>query len=358
MRRTLVIAEAGVNHDGSLDTALELVDVAVDAGADVVKFQTFQIAEVVTPNAPQAGYQQRNAPAGSQEEMLGSLVLDWEAHQAIAQHCRDRQIEFLSTAFDPGSLEWCLDLGVQRLKIPSGELTNGPLLLAIARAGLPMIMSTGMSTLADIETALSIVAYGLSGAEGPPSRAELGVAYERAIRDGLLAERVTLLHCTSNYPAAPEDVHLAAMDTLGSAFGLPVGYSDHTLGTVLGLAAVARGASVLEKHITLDSARPGPDHAASLEPDGLQELVAGIRAIEAAIGSPAKYPTAAERDTIAVARRSLVARREIAQGEAFEPSNLTVLRPASGRSPLDYWELLGRPASRAYAANELIDVSE
>jgi N-acetylneuraminate synthase len=358
MARTTIIAEAGVNHDGSIDVALELIDVAAEAGADVVKFQTFDVDEVVTANAPQAGYQRDRAPASSQQEMLRSLVLDQAAHERLAAHCKERGIEFLSTAFDEGSLRRLVDLGIRRVKVPSGELTSGPLLLAFARTQLPLVVSTGMATLGEVETALSVIAYGRLHAEGLPSPDDLAEAYRTAIRTGELADELTVLHCTSSYPALPEDVNLAAMDTLAQSFGLPVGYSDHTLGTAISLAAVARGATLIEKHITLDNGRPGPDHAASLEPEGLRDLVAGIRAIEASIGTPVKYPTASERDTAAVARRSIVAARPISGGSTLQPQDLKLLRPATGRSPMDIWSLAGRLAKRDYGRHEAIDMDQ
>jgi N-acetylneuraminate synthase len=355
---TLIIAEAGVNHDGSLDDALALVDVAADAGADVVKFQTFDLDAVATATAPQAAYQRERAAADSQLEMLRRLHLDRASHEVIAERCAARGIEFLSTAFDEHSLAWLCELGLRRVKVPSGELTNGPLLLAYARTGLPLIVSTGMATLAEVERALAVLAYGLLGRAGLPTTNGLREAYGQATRDGTLREYVTLLHCTSQYPAEPGDVHLAAMGTLAAAFGLEVGYSDHTLGTAVPVAAVARGASVLEKHITLDPTRPGPDHAASLAPDRLRELVVAVRQVEQAIGSAIKQPVAAETDTIDVARRSLVVARPISAGQAWTDAHLVALRPGTGRSPMDYWELLGRSARRDYAAGEPVDAEE
>jgi N-acetylneuraminate synthase len=358
MPRTLVIAEVGVNHDGSVDKALELIDVAADAGADVVKFQTFDLDEVVTDDAPQAEYQQQRSPAASQIEMLRPLWLDRAAHEVLAARCEDRGIEFLSTAFDTGSLEWLLEMGIRRVKVPSGELTNGPLLLAFARTGLPLVVSTGMADLGDVETALGVLAFGRAEPTAHPDRGRCREAYAAAAREGWPGQAVTLLHCTSSYPAPPGDVNLAAVTTLRSAFGLPVGYSDHTLGIAVSLAAVALGAVVLEKHITLDRDAPGPDHAASLEPDDLRKLVSGIRDVEAALGTGAKFPTEDELRTAAVARRSLVTTRAIAPGEPFRPEDLTALRPGTGRSPMDTWDLIGRPASRAYGVHEAIDPRE
>ena len=355
MPRTLIIAEAGVNHDGSVDTALELVDVAVTAGADVVKFQSFNVDEVVTADAPQAGYQRDRAPASSQREMLRSLALDRAAHERIAAYCHELRIEFLSTAFDPRSLSMLVDLGIRRVKVPSGELTNGPLLLRYARTGLPLIVSTGMANLAEVEAALAVIAFGREQPKGVPTGEELADAYSRALRSEALTENVTLLHCTSSYPARPEDVHLAAMDSMARVFQLPVGYSDHTLGIAVSLAAVARRAVIVEKHITLDRSRTGPDHSASLEPDGLHQLVEGIRAIELAIGTPIKHPTAGERDTAAVARRSVVAARPIAAGTVLTEDDLTALRPGHGCSPMEVWAMLGCPARRDYRRHEPLD---
>jgi N-acetylneuraminate synthase len=356
--RTLIIAEAGVNHDGSVEDALALVDVAADAGADAVKFQTFDARSLATAAAPQAAYQRDRAAAPSQVEMLAGLQLDRESHDALADRCRTRGIEFLSTAFDETSLAWLLELGIARVKVPSGELTNGPLVLAYARTGLPLIVSTGMASLADVESALAIIAFALDRPEDVPTPDELRDAYATSSRNGRLAERVTLLHCTSSYPADPSDVHLLAMDTLGRAFDLSVGYSDHTLGTAISVAAVARGARIIEKHVTLDRARPGPDHAASLEPDELGSLVRDIRAVEAALGKPVKYPTPSETDTIAAARRSVVAARPIAAGGTFGVADLRAARPGGGRPPSDLWRLVGRTARRDYATDEAIGDDE
>lgn len=355
MARTLIIAEAGVNHDGSVDVALELIDHAAAAGADIIKFQTFDVEEVVTSGAPQAGYQLERSPARSQAEMLRSLVLDRSSHERLAARCAQRGIEFLSTAFDEGSLAWLVELGIQRVKVPSGELTNGPLLLAFARTGLPLIVSTGMASLGEVETALAVIAYGREQPDGYPTKVDLADAYGRQLRSGHLAQDVTLLHCTSSYPASPEDVNLAAMDTLAQSFSLPIGYSDHTLGTSISLAAVARGATVLEKHITLDPNRTGPDHAASLNPHELYELVTGIRVVEACIGTPLKFPAPGEHDTAAVARRSIFAARPISAGTTIRSDDLKILRPGYGRSPMELWELIGTAAPRSYQEHEPLD---
>lgn len=352
--RTFVIAEVGVNHDGSLRDALELVEAAAWSGADAVKFQTFRPESLVSARAEQAAYQRSRVPASSQLEMLQHLVLSPEDHESIAGRCEEVGLEFLSTAFDEVSLEWLLDLGMRRIKVPSGELTNGPLLLAYGRADRDLIVSTGMADLGEIAQALAVLSIGRRG--GVPRGRRGEYLTEDLLR--LHSDRrcgTTLLHCTSSYPASPADVHLRAMDTMRLAFELPVGYSDHTLGTVVSAAAVARGAVVIEKHVTLDRRRVGPDHAASLEPPELGRLIRDIRDVEAALGSSVKGPTAAERDTALTARRSLHARTVINEGEMLTLENLVALRPSDGQSPMEIWDLLGRPARRSYGVGDPIE---
>ncbi len=354
--RVLVIAEAGVNHNGSLELALQLVDVAAAAGADVVKFQTFKAEQLVTPGAAKAAYQVANTnEAGGQLGMLKKLELSAADHLALVQRCQQRGIGFMSTAFDAQSLEFLATLDMPAIKVPSGDISAGPLLLQAARLRKPMIVSSGMSTLADIEDALAVIAFGFVEQGMPAGRADFEAAYCSAEGQHALKTHVTLLHCVTQYPAPPEAVHLRAMDTMAAAFGLPVGYSDHTLGTDVALAAVARGAMVIEKHFTLDRRLPGPDHRASLEPDDLTRLVAGIRTIESALGSPRKAPAMAEVGNRPVVRRSVVAARPIRRGELLSADALTVKRPGSGISPMDYWSLLGRPANRDYDVDELIE---
>jgi len=355
--RALIIAEAGVNHNGSLEMALRLVDAAAEAGADVVKFQTFNTGKLIARRAPKARYQQTAGPAGeSQFEMVRRLELDAAAFHRIAGRCAERGVEFLSTPFDEDSLDLLVrELPVRRLKLPSGEITNAPLLLRAARSGLPLILSTGMATLGEIEDALGVLAFGRLGGAAPPGRAAFAAAYRSEAGRAALAGAVTLLHCTSEYPAPLDEVHLRVLDTLARAFGLPVGYSDHTEGIMVPVAAVALGARVIEKHYTLDRSLPGPDHRASLEPADLKAMVAAIRAAERALGSPRKVPQAGEADTREVARKSLVAARAIPAGAPFTPETLTAKRPGGGRSPFEYWELLGRPAARDYAEDEAID---
>jgi N-acetylneuraminate synthase len=328
-----VIAEAGVNHNGSLDLALELVDVAAAAGADAVKFQTFRAAALATAGAGKAAYQERTTGEGSQRAMLERLELDEAAHRALADRAEARGIEFMSAPFDHESLDLLVRLGVRRLKLGSGELTNGPLLEAAARTGLPLILSTGMATLEEVTDAVRLV---------------------RAAG----AADVTVLHCTTEYPAPPGEVNLRAIATMREALGVPVGYSDHTIGVTVTLAAVALGASVIEKHFTTDRTLPGPDHPASLEPAELAELVSTVRTVEEALGDGVKRPTASELPNLAVARKSLVAASPIAAGEAFTTANVAVKRPGTGISPMRIRDVLSRTASRDYAADELLDVAE
>jgi len=351
-----VIAEAGVNHNGSLARALELVDVAADARADAVKFQTFKAHKLATAQAQKADYQVANMrQAGSQLDMLAKLELSLHDHAELVQRCRERGIHFMSTAFDSESLAHLATLGMPALKIPSGDINCGPLLLQAARLDMPLIVSTGMCTLADIEDALGVIAFGLTQDGTPRGREDLLAAYCSAAGRAALLQRVSLLHCVTQYPAPPDAVNLRAMDTMAAAFGLPVGYSDHTLGIEVALAAVARGATIIEKHFTLDRGLPGPDHAASLEPAELRQMVAGIRTIGQALGAPQKSPAATEMPNRAVARRSIVAARPIRQGEVFTAASFEMKRPGTGLSPLEAWGLVGQRARRDFDIDELIE---
>lgn len=354
--RTLVIAEAGVNHNGRLELGLGLVDAAAAAGADAVKFQTFRAADLATAAAPKADYQTRTTGAESQRDMLAWLELSEADHRALQARAGERRIEFLSSPFDVASLELLVRLGVRRLKIGSGELTNGPLLLAAGRSGLPVIVSTGMATLDEIEAALGVLAFAMT--TGDPAFVEqraFADAYASPAGRAALADRVSILHCTTEYPAPVDEVNLLAIPLLAEAFGLPVGYSDHTAGTAVSVAAVAVGAVIIEKHLTLDRGLPGPDHLASVEPDALASMVAEIREVERALGVRRKAPGATELRNAPIARKSLVAATPIQAGSPFTATNLAVKRPGTGRTPMDYWALLGTPASRDYAADELID---
>lgn len=354
---TFVIAEAGVNHNGSVDMALRLVDAASDAGADAVKFQTFKAEAVISAAAPKAEYQKTTTGSGeSQLEMVRRLELGDEAHRRVLDHCRERGILFLSTPFDPACADFLVqDLGVPQLKIPSGEITNAPFLLHLAAFGLPVIISTGMSTLGEVETALGTLAFGFLAQKDMPCETTFRDAFASDAGQAVLAEKVSILHCTTEYPAPYDQVNLRVMDTLKSAFGLPVGLSDHTPGIAIPIAAVARGATIIEKHFTLDCALPGPDHRASLEPDDLAAMIAGIRQVEVALGDGHKRPGGAEWSNRNIARRSLVAARAVAAGEVWSADTLTCKRPGNGIPPGDYWRYLGRTATRDYAADELID---
>ena len=356
-----VIAEAGVNHNGSLDTARELIDVALAAGADAVKFQTFRADQLVSKSARKADYQKRaTSSSESQYEMLKRLELDHAQHRQLRDYCERQGIRFMSTAFDLESLEFLVDeLDVDILKIPSGEITNGPLVLAHARragSGRRLIVSTGMCDMSEVETALGVIAFGLARPDlEPESRQQFVDAYRNEAARAALRDRVTLLHCTTEYPAPPRDINLAAMDSLRDQLGLPVGYSDHSEGIDVAIAAVARGACVVEKHFTLDRSMPGPDHRASLEPPELAAMIRSIRIVEAAIGDGVKQARESETKNIEVARKSLVAGADIPAGTRFAPANLAIKRPGCGRSPMDYWDLLGREASVDYRAGDSID---
>jgi N,N'-diacetyllegionaminate synthase len=319
-RQCFIIAEAGVNHGGSVARALELIDIAADAGANAVKFQTFDADRLALRNAPKAAYQiEATGSIESQHAMLKRLELTWAEYRMLAERCRAKSVLFLSTPFDEQSADLLDSLDVAAFKTASGELTNLGFLGHVARKRKPMIVSTGMATLGEVEAAVM------------------------EIRDAG-ASRFALLHCVSNYPAAAKDVNLRAMKTLGLAFGAPVGYSDHTAGLEVAFASVALGACVLEKHFTLDRTLPGPDHAASLEPDELAQLVRGIRSIEAARGDGRKVPSASEAATAAVARKSLVTTRYISSGERLTDDDLVTKRPGTGLAPALRSQVLGRSA--------------
>lgn len=353
----VIIAEAGVNHNGDLGRALALVDAAADAGADFVKFQTFVPEEVISRQTPKCDYQKDSTgPDESMLDMVRKLRLDRAAHERLIARCAERRIRFLSTPFDLPSLRLLTEqLGLHLVKIPSGEITNAPLLLAAARNGADIILSTGMSDLDDVRRALSVLAFGYLGRTEKPSTESFAAAFVDAEGRTALAEKVTLLHCTSEYPAPFKDVNLRAMDTLREAFGLPVGLSDHSPGINVAIAAAARGAVMIEKHFTLDRTLPGPDHKASLEPGELKAMVEGIRQVEWALGDGRKAPAPSEIKNIGIIRKCLVARRAIETGEAFSEDNLAVKRAGGGIAPDRYWDWLGRTATRAYAEDEAIE---
>ena len=334
MKHVFIIAEAGVNHNGNEAIAHKLVDAAAEAGADAVKFQTFRASELVSASAPKALYQRRTTDVTeSQLSMIRRLELDETAHRSLMEHCSQRGIRFLSSPFDLHSIDFLHSLGLEAFKIPSGEITNIPYLRRIGSCGVPVILSTGMSVLGEIEKALEVLEH-----VGTPR------------------ERITLLHCTTEYPAPVGEINLRAMETLLQAFpGIAgVGYSDHTQGIHIPVAAVAMGACVIEKHFSLDRNMEGPDHKASLEPDELASMVRAIRDVERARGDGIKRPTDSELSNIRGASKSLVAARPIQKGEVFSEENLTVKRPGTGVSPLLWDDYIGRTALRNYQTDELI----
>lgn len=354
---TLIIAEAGVNHNGREDLAFELIDAAHAAGADVVKFQTFKASKLVTAHAKQADYQASNTKrVESQLAMLSRLELSHGSHHKLQSYCQRLGIEFLSTAFDFTSLDFLVgELGLQRLKIPSGELTNAPLVLAHARSGCQLIVSTGMASIDEIESALGVIAFGLiTDHTKLPSNQAFIEAYHCKEGQEALKKYVTLLHCTTEYPAPFDEINLRVTDTMAKTFGLEIGYSDHSAGISVPIAAVARGAVVIEKHFTLDKDMEGPDHKASLDPTELKHMVRSIRQIELALGSNEKTPTRSELKNKHIARKSLVAACDIAKGEEYNSDNIAIMRPGNGLSPYEYWQLLGKSALRDYLAGDLI----
>jgi len=331
---TLIVAEAGVNHNGELGLARQLVDVAAEAGADMVKFQTFSADRLVTTRAAKAAYQTRSTDAGeSQYAMIRRLELTRDMHVALIAHCESRLIRFFSSAFDVQGIDLLAELGLDRFKIPSGEITDLPYLRHVGNYGKPVILSTGMATLEEIDAALSVLE-----------------------QSGTSRERVTVLHCNTAYPTPMPDVNLRAMRSIGDALGVAVGYSDHTLGIEVPIAAVALGATVIEKHFTLDRNLPGPDHKASLEPGELKAMVSAIRNIEKALGDGVKRPSPSEAVNRPNARKSLVARCAILAGEVFSEHNLAAKRPGTGLSPMRWDEVIGRKAPRDFAPDELIEI--
>lgn len=335
MAKTLIIAEAGVNHNGSVELAKQLIDAAAEAGVDYIKFQTFKTENLVSRQAVKAEYQKRNTGEtdDSQFSMLKKLELSPEQHFELMEYCRQKKIRFFSTAFDLESIDLLSELGLEMWKIPSGEITNYPYLKKIARQGKPVILSTGMSDLQDIANAMCVLE-------------KYGIAHEQ----------ITVLHCNTEYPTPFADVNLRAMQTIGRQLGVKVGYSDHTPGIEVPIAAVALGATVIEKHFTLSRTLEGPDHKASLEPGELKAMVSAIRNIEMALGNGEKEVTESEAKNKAVARKSIVAAREIKAGELFTEENISVKRPGTGISPMEWENVLGQCASRDFQADDLIEL--
>ena len=333
--KVLIIAEAGVNHNGNIDTAKELIDKASNAGADFVKFQTFKASGLVTKSAERAEYQNSNTENNdSQYEMLKKLELSEEAHNILIEYCRSKGIKFLSTGFDLDTLEFLNNLNIELFKIPSGEITNLPYLRKIASFNKPLVMSTGMANMEEVTEAFNVL-----------------------VNEGLKKENITIVHCNTEYPTAMEDVNLKAMNTIGEELGVKIGYSDHTLGIEVPIAAVALGAKVIEKHFTLNRNLPGPDHKASLEPDELKLMVESIRNIEKAIsGNGKKEPSISEMKNKDIARKSIIASKVIKKGDKFNENNLTVKRPGKGISPMEWDNVLGQTANRDFKEDELIEL--
>lgn len=332
--KTLIIAEAGVNHNGDIELAKQLIKAAKAAGADIVKFQTFKTASLVIKKAEKASYQKVTTDASeSQYAMIRKLELSRADHEVLIEECHRQGIGFFSTAFDEESFDMLLDMGLNQVKVPSGELTNLPLLRYMTRLGMPVMLSTGMATLGEIEVALDEI--------------------ERA---GTPRQNVTILHCTTEYPAPMAEVNLRAMVSMKAALGVEVGYSDHTPGIEIPIAAVALGARVIEKHFTLDRTLPGPDHLASLEPHELKAMVDAIRNVEIALGDGVKRPSASELKNKITARKSLVAIRAIQAGDSFSAENIGSKRPGTGISPMRWDEVIGRTARRNFAIDELIEI--
>lgn len=355
--RTLIIAEAGVNHNGSLEMALQLVKEAYEAGADLVKFQTFKADRLLTKNTEKAAYQkQTTSHQETQYEMIKKLELAESEYLVLKDRCRELGIGFLSTPFDIDSLHFLVNqCEVDFIKISSGEITNAPFLLEAAKTGKQIILSTGMCTLGDVERALSVLAFGYLGLSESPNLASFERAYTSKEGQELLRKNVILLHCTTEYPAPLQEINLRSMNTLAAAFGLRVGYSDHTLGTVVPIAAVSLGAVVIEKHFTLDRTLPGPDHASSLEPQELKEMIQAIRDVEISLGSSVKMPGKQEIANREVVRKCIVAAKAIKKGERYTKENLTVKRAGYGISPMEYWDLLGNYANRDYEPDQVIE---
>jgi N,N'-diacetyllegionaminate synthase len=334
MSKVFIIAEAGVNHNGSLELAKKMIDIAVEAGADAVKFQTFKADKLVSKHTQKADYQKQTTSTDeSQYDMIKKLELDDNAHRVLIGYCKDRKIMFLSTPFDHDSIDLLNSFQMPIFKIPSGDITNLPYLRHVGRLGKEVILSTGMASLDEVQDALEVL-----------------------IKAGTSKEKISVLHATTEYPCPIDEVNLRAMHTISAAFGVKVGYSDHTQGIEVSIAAVAMGAGVIEKHFTLDRTMEGPDHKASLEPDELKAMVLAIRHIEQALGDSIKSPRESEKKNIYVVRKSILASRSIKIGETFSDGNLIVKRPGNGISPMRWDEIIGRKATRNFSADELIEL--
>lgn len=344
MGRCKIIAEVGVNHNGDINLAIELIDRAVYCGADYVKFQCFSSSALVTPHARKAPYQEKgNGQNESQFEMLSRLELTEKNHLQIVQHCKARNIEYLASAFNERAIDFLSkQLGQKKLKIGSGELTNGPLLLKAARSGMEIFLSTGMSFLSEVEEAISVIAFGMTQQREPQSRDDLKSILTMPSARDLIKKKLTLLHCTSEYPAPIEDINLLAMKTMKDAFGVRVGYSDHARGNAMSIAAVAHGATLIEKHLTLDRNMHGPDHAASIEPEEFLTLVQDIRAVEKGIGCGIKQPSEVELINSKIVRKRIVSCKKLNAGDKITRNDITTKRSSKGICSMNYWDIIGR----------------
>ena len=356
MNKTYIIAEAGVNHNGSLELAKQLCLAASKTGADAVKFQTFSADRLASNSAQMAEYQVKNTGVTERQiDMLRRLELTANDFKTLQAYCQGIGVDFISSPFDIESVHFLIkDLDLDLIKIPSGEITNGPFLLAIAQSDKPVILSTGMSNLEEISEALDVLAYGYLHKPAPKSFDQIKGCGSLPEGRSLLNEKVQLLHCTTEYPAPIESINLRAMGTMKSEFGLPVGYSDHSEGISIPIAAVARGAIIIEKHLSLDRTMQGPDHTASIEPPLFTEMVQAIRAIESALGTGEKRPQDVEVKNMNIARKKLIAKREIETGEVFSTKNLTSKRCGDGLSPMGFWDLLDQPSRQKYHEGESV----
>ncbi len=358
MTKTYIIAEAGVNHNGNKKLALELIDIASESGADAIKFQTFVSENLVTPYAKQAAYQSFNSGVKeSQYKMLKKLELESEFYFDLESRCKQRRIDFLSTAFDQDSLNFLLsNFNLKYLKVPSGEITNGPFLLSHALTGKKIILSTGMSNIREIEKALSILAFGYLKKNKTKNFIEKDFfdAFNSSEGKKILKKKVTILHCTSNYPAEINEINLGAMETLRDKFNTKIGYSDHSEGFLASLSAAILGANVIEKHFTKNKNLKGPDHKASLNPKELKNMISLIREFEVLRGNKVKKPTKSEFKNLNIVRKSIVAKENIKKGEIFTEKNLTFKRPGGGMSPMNFWKILGTKSKKNYKKEDVI----
>lgn len=354
---TVIIAEAGVNHNGDLGVAMDLIDHAAQAGADMVKFQSFKAKKIASASAPKAAYQAVQSAANeSQLDMLKRLELSEVDHQKLINHSNLRGIRFLSTPFDFDSLDLLVKkFALPCIKLGSGELTNAPLLLQVGRSNVDVILSTGMSTLSEIEQALGVLGFAMMDSQKAPCADAFSKTLHQEDVWRKLCARVTLLHCTTDYPAPDQETNLRAMDTMKQAFGLSVGYSDHTEGNAISIAAVARGARVIEKHFTLDRSQPGPDHAASIEPNDLRELVGDIRRVEVALGTGIKQPAPSELANRQIVRKSLVAAHDLPAGHVLTADDIGLMRPGNGPAPITFWDRIGSTLERKYKAGDVLE---